>query len=135
MAQIFVRNQKAGVFFIAISWVGMATVDIQSEASRHFLGIGKKAYESSLRSSLLIDHKLTGQSDNANVYVFQSARFPCCLVPRGTLICNSFSSPALLPFGSRGSIRFSMDESLTDRWHINSSQKARCHDVLSPSSE
>lgn len=46
-----------------------------------------------------------------------------------------FPSPALLPFGSRGSIRFSMDESLTDRWHINPSQKARCHDVLSPSSE
>lgn len=45
------------------------------------------------------------------------------------------SSPALLPFGSRGSIRFSMDESLTDRWHIDLSQKARCHDVLSPSSE
>lgn len=44
-------------------------------------------------------------------------------------------SPALLPFGSRGSIRFSMDESLTDRWHIDPSQKARCHDVLSPSSE
>lgn len=45
------------------------------------------------------------------------------------------SPPALLPFGSRGSIRFSMDESLTDRWHIDLSQKARCHDVLSPSSE
>lgn len=86
-----------------------------------------------MRSSLLIDHKFTGQSDNANVYVFQSARSPCCLVPSRTpLPYNFLPYPALLPSGSRGSIRFSMDESLTDRWHIDPSQKARCHDVLSP---
>lgn len=87
-----------------------------------------------MRSSL-IDHKITGQSDNANLYVFQSARSPCCLVFIELSPTISLPSPALLPFGSRGSIRFSMDESLTDRWHIDPSQKACCHDVLSPSSE
>lgn len=48
MAQILVHKRYGqGFHYCAVSWVGMATVEIQSEASRHFFrdqeeGLGGK---------------------------------------------------------------------------------------------
>lgn len=90
--------------------------------------IGIKACKASWWTLLLIDYVEYHDRHGMHLHSALRPRYTRCSI-RPQPITNTY--PALLPFGSRNSARFPMGLFLTDRWNINSNQKASCNDVKS----